>query len=407
MASILNSFLLNLPNKPSETNYFMFFILAALSAFSVGFLITPMLISFLKRMKIGDMPGGRKIHTSFVPSMGGISFIVAAGVALAIWGWQFPIPDIRYLLGAITLMFLVGLRDDLVELKATHKLLGQLVAVILVVVVADIRIKDVHGFLGIGELNLYFSYAFSAFTLLALTNAFNLIDGLDGLAGTMACIVFACLGSWFIVQGLDSYAVLSFSFLGAVLAFLVFNWHPAKIFMGDTGSLTLGFTMGSLIIAFMNRNGALPDGAYMKFTPGISMGVALMMFPLYDMARVFIRRISQGKGPMTPDKSHVHHFMMRMGLKHNQVTLILAGVQFTFILLVFILKDYSDYIALPSLILLAISLGYWLDEVTVKYVKKKVSKQPKVLEVRKLNITQKSKIKLNRKEFDRSPINLN
>jgi UDP-N-acetylmuramyl pentapeptide phosphotransferase/UDP-N-acetylglucosamine-1-phosphate transferase len=385
----------------------MFFILAAITAFSVGFLITPMLIRFLKKMRIGDEPGGRKIHTSFVPSMGGISFIVSAGVALAIWGWQFPIPEIRYLLGAISLMFFVGLRDDMVELKATHKLLGQLVAVILVVVVADIRIVDLHGFLTIGELNIYFSYAFSAFTLLALTNAFNLIDGLDGLAGTMACIVFACLGSWFIVQGLDSYAVLSFSFLGAILAFLLFNWHPAKIFMGDTGSLTLGFTMGALIIAFMNRNGSLPDGAFMKFQPGISTGIALMMFPLYDMARVFLRRISQGKGPMTPDKSHVHHFMMRMGLKHNEVTMILAGLQFTFIVLVFVLKDFSDYLVLPLVSLLAIALGYWLDQVTVKYVKRKVAKQPKVLESRRLNSSQKSKIKLNRIDFDKSPINLN
>jgi len=385
----------------------MFFILAAITAFSVGFLVTPMLIRFLKKMRIGDEPGGRKIHTSFVPSMGGISFIVSAGVALAIWGWQFPIPEIRYLLGAISIMFFVGLRDDMVELKASHKLLGQLVAVILVVVVADIRILDLHGFLSIGELNIYFSYAFSAFTLLALTNAFNLIDGLDGLAGTMACIVFACLGSWFIIQGLDSYAVLSFSFLGAILAFLLFNWHPAKIFMGDTGSLTLGFTMGALIIAFMNRNGSLPDGAFMKFQPGISAGIALMMFPLYDMARVFLRRISQGKGPMTPDKSHVHHFMMRMGLKHNEVTIILAGLQFTFIVLVFVLKDYSDYLVLPIVSLLAIALGYWLDQVTVKYVKRKVAKQPKVLESRRLNSSQKSKIKLNRIEFDKSPINLN
>jgi UDP-N-acetylmuramyl pentapeptide phosphotransferase/UDP-N-acetylglucosamine-1-phosphate transferase len=156
----------------------MLFLLAALTAYSVGFLVTPILISILQKMKIGDLPGGRKIHKKFIPSMGGIGFVLAAFVALTIWGWQFPLPDIRYLIGAISLMFFVGFRDDMVELKATHKLLGQLVAVILVVVLSDIRIKDLHGFLGIEELNLFVSYGFSAFVLLALTNAFNLIDGL-------------------------------------------------------------------------------------------------------------------------------------------------------------------------------------------------------------------------------------
>jgi len=385
----------------------MFFILATLSAFSVGVLVTPMLIRFLKRMKIGDTPGGRKIHKSFIPSMGGIAFVFATAVALAIWGWQFPLPDIRYLLGAITLMFIVGFRDDMVELKATHKLLGQLVSVILVVAVADIRIRDLHGFMGIEELNLYVSYAFSAFVLLALTNAFNLIDGLDGLAGTMATIIFSFLGGWFWYQGLDSYAVLCFTFLGGVLAFLVYNWHPAKIFMGDTGSLTLGFTMGAMIIAFMERNAALPDSNMLKFVPTFSAGVALMMFPLYDMGRVFARRISQGKGPMTPDKSHVHHFLMRMGLKHNQVALLLGGLQLLFIGIIFFMKDYSDHVVLPVIALFAIILGYRLDQVTVKYVKKKVAFQPRVLEGSTVNQIKKKKIKLDKKGFKKSPINLN
>ena len=385
----------------------MFFILATLSAFSVGLLVTPILIKFLRRMKIGDSPGGRKIHKSFIPSMGGISFVIAVAVSLATWGWQFPLPDIRYLLGAIGLMFFVGLSDDLIELKATHKLLGQMVAVTLVVVASDIRIRDLHGFLGIGELNIIISYAFSAFTLLVLTNAFNLIDGLDGLAGTMACIVFALLGSWFLIHGLESYALLSFTFLGGILGFLVFNWHPAKIFMGDTGSLTLGFTMGALIIAFMERNSGLPEGSFLKFEPVFSVGVALMIFPLYDMARVFTRRISQGKAPMSPDKSHVHHFLMRMGLRHDQVTLILVGLQFVFIFLVFILRDFSDHLVLSLISILAIVLGYRLDKITVKYVKKKVAIQPRILEIRALRVKQNKKIKVDKSGFKESKINLN
>lgn len=385
----------------------MYFFLASLTAFSVGFLVTPILIKVLNKAEIGDVPGGRKIHSGFVPSMGGIGFFAAAAISMSIWGWQFPLPDIRYLLGAIALMFFVGLRDDMVELKATHKLLGQLIAVILVVVASDIRIKDLHGFLGINELPIIISYGFSAFVLLALTNAFNLIDGLDGLAGTIAIIAFTFLGIWFTLQGLESLAVLSFTFLGGILAFLVFNWHPAKIFMGDTGSLTLGFTLGALIIAFMEYNAALPIDSYLRFEPIFSSGVAIMMFPLYDMARVFLRRIRRGQGPMTPDKSHVHHFLMRMGLKHNQVALLLGGIQLGFICLVLGMKDYSDHIVLPVISVLAISLGFYLDTVTVKNVKKKVSKLPRVLEIKPSKAPEKSKIDIDLKKITDSKINMN
>lgn len=385
----------------------MFFILATLTSFFAGMLITPILVQALRKANIGDVPGGRKIHKTFIPSMGGIGFVVAAAIAMSIWGWYFPLPEIRYLLGAIVIVFFVGLRDDMVEMKATRKLLGQLIAVILVVISSDIRIKDLHGFLGIGELNLIVSYGFSAFVLLAVTNAFNLIDGLDGLAGTVATIAFSLLGSWFFINGLESYALLSFTLLGGILAFLIFNWYPAKIFMGDTGSLTLGFSLGALLIAFMEYNAALPTGNIWKFEPVFSTAIALMIFPLYDMARVFTRRISQGKGPMTPDKSHVHHFLMRMGMKHSQVALLLGGVQLVFVLIAFILKDYSDHIVLPIISVFAISLGLRLDQVTLKYVKKKVMLQPRVLAIRKLNIPQKSKINQDKEDVMEASFNLN
>ena len=385
----------------------MYFLLAALTAFSVGFLVTPIVISILRKAKIGDAPGGRKIHKKFTPSMGGIGFVTATFVTLAIWGWQFPLPDIRFLLGAIALMFIVGLRDDMVELKAKHKLAGQFVAVLLVVVAGDIRIKDFHGFLGIQELPLLISYGFSSFVLLALTNAFNLIDGLDGLAGTVASISLGLLGSWFYIQGLDSYAVLSFSLLGGVLAFMVFNWHPAKIFMGDTGSLTLGFALGSLVVAFMENNAALPQGVFLRLEPSFTAGIVLMIYPLYDMARVFTRRISQGKHPMTADKSHVHHFLMRMGLKHNEVALLLGALQLSLIGLVFVLGNFSDNIVLPVLSVIVLFLGFRLDKVTVKYVKRNVLKAPKILEMRALSSRQKVKIKLEKETIKSENINLN
>jgi UDP-GlcNAc:undecaprenyl-phosphate/decaprenyl-phosphate GlcNAc-1-phosphate transferase len=385
----------------------MYFLLATITSFSVGFLLTPIIVSVLRKANIGDAPGGRKIHKKFTPSMGGISFVVATFVTLAIWGWQFPLPDIRFLLGAIALMFIVGLRDDMVELKAKHKLAGQFVAVLIVVVAGDIRIKDFHGFIGIDELPLWFSYGFTCFVLLALTNAFNLIDGLDGLAGTVAAISLSILGGWFYIQGLESLAVLSFALLGGVLAFMIFNWHPAKIFMGDTGSLTLGFALGSLIVAFMDYNAALPAGSFLKLQPSFTAGIVLMIYPLYDMARVFAKRLAQGKHPMTADKSHIHHFMMRMGLKHNEVAITLGLLQLSLILLIFILGDFSDNIVLPLLSAIVLGLGFRLDKVTVKYVKRHTLKTPKILDIRPLTSLQKNKVKLDREVLNAEKINLN
>jgi len=385
----------------------MYFILAFLTSFATSILFFPVLIQLFTKYKLSDSPGGRKIHQNVVPSMGGIGFFMAATISLGIWIWQFSIPDIRYVFGGIILMFFVGLRDDFVELRASKKLLGQLVSVLLVVVVADIRIRDFHGFLGVEELNLFASYSFSVIVLLALTNGFNLIDGLDGLAGTIAIISLCFLGFWFYMQGIESYALLSFAFLGGVLGFLFFNWHPAKIFMGDTGSLTLGFTLGTLIIAFMEINEGLPKGAFLKFESTFAISVALMIYPLYDMARVFARRISQGKGPMSPDKSHVHHFLMRMGLGHNQVALILGSIQLAIIFLVIILKDFSDNLVIPIISIIVISLGWRLDHITLKYVKKKVDLAPRILEKRESRLKKKRKARVDREGLKDSTINLN
>lgn len=388
----------------------MFYILAILTAFSVGVLLTPILISVLRKARIGDAPGGRKIHKKFTPSMGGISIILAAFVALAIWGWQFPLPDIRYLLGAIALMFFVGLRDDVVELSAKHKLGLQLIAVLLVVVAGDIRIKEFHGFLAIETLPIWFSYAFSAFVLLALTNAFNLIDGLDGLASTVGGLTLLLLGTWFYIQGLESFALLSFILIGGMAAFMVFNWHPAKIFMGDTGSLTLGFAIGSLVIAFMEYNAALPKGAFGRFEPTFTAGIVLMIYPLYDMARVFTLRIRKGKHPMSADKSHVHHFLMRSGLKHNEVALLLGSVQLMLLGLVIALGSSSDNIVLPILSAVVLTIGAQLDRITIQKVKKIARQSPRVLEIPDIHVQQESekkRIRLEKQSIDSGTMNLN
>lgn len=357
----------------------MIIFLAVSTAFLIGFLLTPIVILVLKKMELMDSPGGRKIHSGFIPSMGGISFVIATFIAVLSWLDAQYIMEIRFLLAAFGLMFFVGLRDDMVNMSAVQKLAGQFISAYLVVVMADIRFTSLYGFMGIYDLPLWISYGMSFFTILVLTNSFNLIDGLDGLAGSISLVTFLFLGWWFFEAELMSYAVFSLILVGAVLSFLVYNWHPAKIFMGDTGSLSLGFALSVLTVLFIDKNGTMASFEGWKFNAPIASGIALLIIPIYDTSRIFIKRTMNGKSPMAPDKSHVHHFLLRMGMRHDQVTLTLVFIKCAFIALIFLGSGLSDYILLPIVILGAIALGFRLDTITLKRVKKNNKNSPPIL----------------------------
>ena len=360
----------------------MVIFLAVSTAFLVGFLLTPIVILLLKKMELVDSPGGRKIHNGFVPSMGGIAFVLATFISVLAWLDSQMIMEIRFLLAAFGLMFFVGLRDDMVNMSALQKLAGQFISAYLVVVMADIRLTGLYGFFGIYELPLWISYGISFFTILVLTNSFNLIDGLDGLAGSISLVTFLFLGWWFLEADLTSYSVFSFILVGSVFSFLVYNWHPAKIFMGDTGSLSLGFALAVLTILFIDKNGTMANFEGWKFNAPIASGVALLIIPIYDTSRIFIKRMMKGKSPMAPDKSHVHHFLLRMGLRHDQVTLSLVSIKICFIAFIFVGSSFNDYVMLPIVILVAVVLGLRMDTITLKKVKKRIKNSPPVLSKR-------------------------
>jgi len=360
----------------------MVIFLATSTAFLIGFLLTPIVILFLKKMEFVDSPGGRKIHNGFIPSMGGIAFVLATFVSVLAWLDSQLIMEIRFLLAAFGLMFFVGLRDDMVNMSAFQKLAGQFISAYLVVVMADIRLTGLYGFFGVYDIPLWVSYGISFFTILVLTNSFNLIDGLDGLAGSISLVTFLFFGWWFLEADLMSYSVFSFILVGAILSFLVYNWHPAKIFMGDTGSLSLGFALAVLTILFIDKNGTMANFEGWKFNAPIASGIALLIIPIYDTTRIFIKRMLKGKSPMEPDKSHVHHFLLRMGLRHDQVTLTLVFIKIGFISLIFLGSSFNDYVMLPLVILIAVVLGLRLDSLTLKRVKQIYKKAPTILSKR-------------------------
>lgn len=344
--------------------------LSTVTSLFFGFLITPVLIFLLKKGNIIDAPGGRKIHLGFVPSMGGVGIILATFAGLFAWFSLDQIVQTRYFLVALGIMFSVGLRDDLIELSAIQKLIGQCIPAFFVIIMADIRLTGLYGFMGIYELPYLVSVFVSFMVIIVLTNSFNLIDGLDGLAGTLSVITLSFLGLWFFISDMTAYSLISFTLVGGVLSFLVFNWHPAKIFMGDTGSLSLGFALTTLMMLFVDKNGTMLASQGWKINAPLAAGIALMIVPIYDTVRIFTKRSLKGKSPLKPDKSHVHHFLLRMGLKHNEVALLLGGVKMVFIVMVLFGSPYfNDHVMIPMVVCLAVVLGIWLDEKTLKKIR--------------------------------------
>jgi UDP-GlcNAc:undecaprenyl-phosphate/decaprenyl-phosphate GlcNAc-1-phosphate transferase len=340
--------------------------LIAGTAFLITFFLFPVFIKVFKKRNFFDLPGGRKIHTVHTPSMGGLPVFIGFALAALIWmPWE-QLSEIKYVLSALGIMFIIGFRDDLINLRAIQKLLGQLAAAMIIVAICDIRLMSFYGLFGVYELSSVWSYGISVFTIIVITNAFNLADGIDGLAGSIGIIASIFFGTWFYLTGFDAFALVSFALAGGLLAFLHFNWAPSKVFMGDTGSLFIGFFLSIVTIKFIESNYSIDPISSLsqwQFQAFIGTVVAILIIPLFDTFRVFVRRMLKGKSPMHPDKTHIHHILLRLGCNHSQATGILITVNIIFVLLALVLKDFGDIVVLPAILVTAFALGTILDQI--------------------------------------------
>lgn len=321
----------------------------------------PVIISFSKRKNVLDAPDRRKIHKENTPSLGGIAIYLGFIAATFIWISFNGIVRYKYVLVALSIIFIMGMRDDILPIRPRIKLLVQVATAAMIIALSGIQLQSLYGLAGIGDINQIIGFVISLFTIVVVTNSFNLIDGLDGLAGSIATVVLLFFGIWFLMIGELHTPILAFSMLGAVLAFLTFNWEPAKIFMGDTGALVLGLLFSVLAIQFININHGLPIGSSYKFEASISTAICVIIIPLCDTLRIFIIRISKGQSPFNPDKSHIHHALMRLGLKHYQTALVLAGVNVGFIAVAIFFREYGDNILLPVILVIALLFSLSID----------------------------------------------
>lgn len=317
----------------------MLVVLSLLLSFVVVYFSIPSIVTVSHLKGLFDRPGHRKCHSHDIPNLGGVSIFAGIVMATALFINSANSNELLLLIAGMTVLFFIGLKDDILVIDPNKKLWGEIIAVLIIVLLGDVRFTNLHGFMGIYHVNEYVGIALSVFAMIVIVNSFNLIDGIDGLASGIGIIISLSFGVWFYLVGYADYAILSAALAGSLIAFFRFNVFGSanKIFMGDTGSLIVGFVIGLLVIRF-NEINAVYHGAYsFDSAPAVSFGV--LIIPLFDTMRVFVIRVLKGRSPFKADKNHLHHRLLMLGFTHLQTTAIIVFANFLFILTVFTLKS--------------------------------------------------------------------
>lgn len=311
-------------------------------SFFATFLLMPWLLRLCQRRGLYDMPNERKVHHNKIPRLGGVLFLpcslMGLSVALTVqYLLEYNLPELTYstvlIMSGIFLIYLIGLLDDILGLAARLKFLVQLVAA-LFLPVCNLYINDLYGFLGIHELSMWLGWPLTVFLVLLIVNSVNLIDGIDGLASGLCIIALTAYTLYFFSLGALTYAVFSTGLLGSVLVFFYFNMFGkvekmTKTFMGDTGSLILGYGLSYLCIKMsMANNAVLP---YRE--ESLVLGATMLLIPTFDLVRVAIARLRNGVSIFHADKTHIHHRFLAAGCSMRQSLAAILALQVAFCVL--------------------------------------------------------------------------
>ncbi|MDL2223003.1 undecaprenyl/decaprenyl-phosphate alpha-N-acetylglucosaminyl 1-phosphate transferase [Bacteroidales bacterium OttesenSCG-928-M11] len=350
-------------------------IVAFLLSLIISIYITRSVIRYSLRVGLGDKPGeSRKIHTKRTPNMGGIAVFIATFVSyFAFVEYQDTIrPD--KIFSICILLFFVGVKDDLEPISPKFRLFVEFALAFFVIYISDIRLVTLWGIFGIQILPLWASYILSATFIVACINAYNLIDGIDGLLGSISLLGAICFGLLFNFLGDWLWTLLCVSLTGALIGFLIFNWHPAKVFMGNGGALFLG----AIFACFSLRLMQMTDPIYyetIQITAPHTLAFSIVAIPFVDLLCVFSYRILHWLPPFAADNSHIHHRMLRIGLKHDRATISLIVLNIIIIAFAFLIQGTG---ALRSFIFtvcfaVAVDIIFFYIEWQIKIYKRRKS----------------------------------
>jgi UDP-N-acetylmuramyl pentapeptide phosphotransferase/UDP-N-acetylglucosamine-1-phosphate transferase len=336
-------------------------ILLFLGAFVLTYLTIPKIIGVVEYRRLTDNPDGRSSHSLRTPTLGGVSFYYTLIFALFFIRGRDAFDEAMYIIPGLTILFIVGLKDDLVVLSPGAKLMAQVFAVAFILVNPSFTIDSLNGFLNINEIPYYLYLVIAGFMLLTIINSYNLIDGIDGLASVVGMVIMVIYTTIFYLSHEYFFALLAITMNASLMAFLGFNLSSdKKIFMGDTGSLIVGFVISILTLKFL----ALKPQDYTELPFLLEnaplIAISILIVPLFDTARVFAIRIANKKAPFSPDRNHTHHVLIDYwGLTHKQASFIIGCFNLLFVMLFIVLGSTAKNLGLSlMLVTVVIALGY-------------------------------------------------
>ncbi len=362
----------------------LFTLSVGIGTFLVTYYLIPKVLWIVREKDLYKPVIQRSAHSNATPTLGGVAFFTTFVLVVSMLQSFYVLPTGNHLIAAVTLMFMVGLKDDLVVSTAKVKLIGQLLAAAFIVFSPEMQLTSLYGFMGIHEIPAAIGYLLSAFIVIALVNAYNLIDGINGLAAIIGIVVSTAYGIGFYLIGAPFFTLICVVVIGILLAYLPFNFSRGRkrIFMGDSGSLMIGLVLGFLTIKMLSLPVNIP-----WIDPGnepahrILMVLAVLFIPTFDTARVILIRLWKRQSPFEADANHTHHILLGLRLSHLKSSLLLGALN------VLVIVIYSLISPLLTTLWLSLSLVliYILVFAICEWAATKVLKQKQEKSTRNMN----------------------
>lgn len=343
----MNIFNATIIQKMFFSNYLLFSLFLFLGAFVITYIIIPKVILVTELKKLTTPVNSRSAHLIPTPSFGGVAFFTTLILTISLIQAILSHFGGNNLIAGLTVLFMVGLKDDLIISTARVKILGQLIAIAFILFLPQLQIISLHGFLNIYEIPLYLSFPLALILMLSIINAYNLIDGIDGLAGIIGIIICSIYAVIFFFTKRDFSFLICISVIAILAAFLRYNLSSGtnKIFMGDSGSLVIGFLIGFLTLRFLTIDSFTILDYQFKTENRLIFIISILFIPIFDTTRIVFSRLLKKQNPFTADRNHAHHILIDLGLSHVKAS-VLLGFLNVFIVMVFLLlgRYYSSFI---------------------------------------------------------------
>ncbi len=334
------------------------------AAFSASFIITffgiPSVVKISRIKNLYDNPGTRTSHFVPIPRLGGT--MVFAGVILSsvLFTGMEKAFELKYIIAGLLILFFIGLKDDIITLQPYKKAIGQFLASVIIVLFGGIRVSFNLLEESTTDINFVLNLVISLGIFLTLINSMNFIDGIDGLAAGVGIVASISFGTWFVLNSHISFAVICIALTGSLLAFLWYNLFSRnfKIFLGDTGSMIIGFLLAVFLIKFLELNLHGPAIKTIEVAP--SLALAILIVPVFDIFRIVFIRIIHGKSPFFADNNHIHHQVLQLAGSHSKATSVILSVNIFMILFVLLAHTLGNRILISILLLASIIFSFLL-----------------------------------------------